>query len=193
MPTAVAVYPPRWSVSYGAEEKEGIERGGEKWDKERQELKSRLQNGQVIKILFFTTQWHYTGTMNTTHFTTLNLIMLFTSEQQWSAQLLARLRCRRKVIFTQSNGILQPYFERKTFFFFSFFFFQRHPGAYHGCLAACLSAFLFAPTSLLPGAGGSPSLPWAHSVRLLIHLEPELSQCHQPPIRSIGPRAGDMA
>lgn len=60
-------------------------------------------------------------------------------------------------------------------------------------VAACLPALWFAPTSLLPEAEGGPSLSWAHPVRLLIHLEPELSQCHQPPIRSIGPRAGDMA
>ena len=54
-------------------------------------------------------------------------------------------------------------------------------------MATCLPALWFAPTVRLLGAGGSPSLSWAHPVSLLIHLEPELSQCHRPPIRSIVP------
>lgn len=136
---------------------------------------------KILKL--FSAQHNDTGTMNTTHVTTLNLIMLFTTEQ-WSAQLPMCSYCWRRVITQPKN--VQPHCEKKDIFF--------PPKDTLGLIvAACWPALWFGPTSLVPGRGGGPSLSWAHPVRLLIHLEPELSQCHQPPIRSIGPWAGDMA
>lgn len=88
---------------------------------------------KIWNIFFSRTRWQSTGIMNTAHVTTWNWIILFTTEQQWSSWQCA-------CIFLEKSNIhkVKGKFTAILFFFFG----QWHPGAYHGCLLACLRSDL---------------------------------------------------